>query len=100
MAESAETLRSRLYRLELVNGEENWVERGEGYPEFKRQESLFRLRYFSFPGRECLYDVVVDTNIQFERADNGVQWTQVRENEVMALSFKEPFSANAFWQLI
>ena len=31
---------------------------------------------------------------------DGIQWTQVRENEVMALSFKEPFSANAFWQLI
>jgi|JI6StandDraft_1071083.scaffolds.fasta_scaffold663503_1 hypothetical protein len=45
MAESAETLRSRLYRLELVNGEENWVERGEGYPEFKRQEvELMELR--------------------------------------------------------
>lgn len=29
-----------------------------------------------------------------------MQWTQVRENEVMALSFKEQFSANAFWQLI
>ncbi len=24
----------------------------------------------------------------------------MRENEVMALSFKEQFSANAFWQLI
>jgi hypothetical protein len=37
MAEGAETLRSRLYRLEMQNGEESWTERGEGYPEFKRE---------------------------------------------------------------
>ena len=40
MAEGAETLRSRLYRLENHNGEETWVERGEGLTEFKREEVL------------------------------------------------------------
>lgn len=30
----------------------------------------------------------------------GIQWTQIKENEVMAISFKEDYGANAFWQLI
>jgi hypothetical protein len=41
------------------------------------------------------------TKLKYSLLDSdGIQWTQVRENEIMAISFKEQFSANAFWQLI
>ena len=40
-------------------------------------QSLFRLRYYSVPGRQLLYDVIVDTNIQFERADSTPPITQM-----------------------
>jgi hypothetical protein len=33
-------------------------------------QSLFRLRYYSTVGREILYEITVDTNIQFERSDS------------------------------
>ena len=31
---------------------------------------------------------------------DGVEWVQIREGEIMAISFKEEYSANAFWNMI
>lgn len=31
---------------------------------------------------------------------DGVEWIQIKEGEIMAISFKEEFSANAFWKMI
>lgn len=73
-------------------------------------KSLFRLRYFSFPGRECLYDVVVDTNIQFERADSkkrsrqmgfsGLKWGKMKWWHWVSRSHSVPMPSGSWSKTI
>ena len=49
----------------------------------------------------------MNANVRFEKNESktlfdvdGVEWIQIREGEIMAISFKEEFHANAFWNLI
>ena len=48
------------------------------------------------PGRELYYEIVVNSNIRFDRNESryhsywdGVEWVQIKEGEIMAISFKE-----------
>ena len=44
--------------------------------------------------------VLIKMKVVLRLEIDGVEWIQIKEGEIMAISFKEEFHANAFWNLI
>lgn len=49
-------------------------------------QSIFKLKYYSLPNKELFYEIVVNSNIKFDKNESkiknildGVEWIQIKE---------------------